>query len=700
MPDNDPMDCAGHGTHVAGIIAAQPNNPYGFTGAAPEVTLGAYRVLGCAGSVANDVLIAGFNMAYQDGANIITASIGGASGWSEDPWAVVVSRIVDKGVPCTIAAGNSGADGLFYASGAADGLDATAVASFDNTVSPTLLDISTYTIAKGAAQQFGWTPSDIDNWAGVKLPLYAPSLNTTIEDGGCDPYPANTPDLSGNIVLVRRGACTFVQKANNAIAKGAKYFIVYNNVEGAIDMSLTGVNPGLLGAAMVTPETGVAWINALAAKKTVTLSMVADAKAKKELINPVNTASGGGLSTFTSWGPTWEMGLKPQFGAPGGSIISTYPVALGSYAVLSGTSMATPLTAGIFALIAEVRGTFNPKTIEDVISANAQPQVFNDGTGFYDFKAPVPQQGGGLIQAYDAAFATTLLTPSGLSFNDTDYFVECRNFTLTNTGKKAITYKISSVPAVTMYTLGTNGTVYPDAFPNEPVDGTGAISFSENSVNLHPGESATIDVLAKQPAGLDAARLPLWSGWVAVNGTDGSSLSIPYQGLAGSLRHAIVLGSDGAYIANSTAAIAAAAGEDPTLPAPAANNALFVLPAQGTNITTLSNTTIVPAIEVDLALGSRLIVAHAVPLTKPAPKGTYNYMGYQVLGEIAQFPVTLATRGGNPSLWAGQFTNNKYAPAGAYKVVVHALHLQGDVNNPKDWDAAETQEFKIKYASS
>jgi subtilisin family serine protease len=66
----------GHGTHVSGIIAAQ-TNPYGFLGAAPDVTLGAYRVFGCSGSAGNDVLIAAYNQAYEDGADIITASIGG-----------------------------------------------------------------------------------------------------------------------------------------------------------------------------------------------------------------------------------------------------------------------------------------------------------------------------------------------------------------------------------------------------------------------------------------------------------------------------------------------------------------------------------------------------------------------------------------------------------------------------------------------
>ena len=55
IPDDDPMDCLGHGTHVAGIIAAS-NDPY-VLGVAPNATLGIYKVFGCADSVANDVLI-------------------------------------------------------------------------------------------------------------------------------------------------------------------------------------------------------------------------------------------------------------------------------------------------------------------------------------------------------------------------------------------------------------------------------------------------------------------------------------------------------------------------------------------------------------------------------------------------------------------------------------------------------------------
>ncbi len=38
-------------------------------------------------------------------------SLGASSGWAEDPLAVVLSRIARTGVSCTVAAGNSGAQG-------------------------------------------------------------------------------------------------------------------------------------------------------------------------------------------------------------------------------------------------------------------------------------------------------------------------------------------------------------------------------------------------------------------------------------------------------------------------------------------------------------------------------------------------------------------------------------------------------------
>ena len=82
VPDSDPMDCNGHGTHVSGIIGADPN-PYNFTGIVPNATIGMWKVTGCGGTVANDIMISGFNMAFEAGVDVISSSIDFDDGWAE-----------------------------------------------------------------------------------------------------------------------------------------------------------------------------------------------------------------------------------------------------------------------------------------------------------------------------------------------------------------------------------------------------------------------------------------------------------------------------------------------------------------------------------------------------------------------------------------------------------------------------------------
>lgn len=163
-----------------------------------------------------------------------------------------MSRIVEAGVPCTVSAGNDGALGLFYASTASNGKRVTSVASIDNWVTPILLIDSFFSVDGGDAETFGYVVGEPSEWAGVKLPLWALSFDTTDPANGCDPFPADTPDLSDKIVLIRRGTCTFVQKVTNAANAGAKYVLFYNNVPaGATGPSVVDVKP-ILGVGMVS----------------------------------------------------------------------------------------------------------------------------------------------------------------------------------------------------------------------------------------------------------------------------------------------------------------------------------------------------------------------------------------------------------------------------------------------------------------
>ncbi len=109
--DNDPDDDNGHGTHVAGIIAAEINNGYGIAGLA-QVSIMAEKVLNEHGYGTVDNLIQGIIHAADSGADILNLSLGTYqySSALED----AVNYAYDKGCVLVAAAGNDDTDRLHY----------------------------------------------------------------------------------------------------------------------------------------------------------------------------------------------------------------------------------------------------------------------------------------------------------------------------------------------------------------------------------------------------------------------------------------------------------------------------------------------------------------------------------------------------------------------------------------------------------
>jgi subtilisin family serine protease/ribosomal protein L24E len=122
-------DPLGHGTHVAGIIAARANNGVGVAGAAPGARILPVRVLGGDGSGYMSDVAKGIIWATDHGANVISMSLGGPSPADGVRTAMQYAR--SKGVPVFVAAGNNALSGnpVVYPAAYAE---ATAVGSVDS----------------------------------------------------------------------------------------------------------------------------------------------------------------------------------------------------------------------------------------------------------------------------------------------------------------------------------------------------------------------------------------------------------------------------------------------------------------------------------------------------------------------------------------------------------------------------------------
>jgi len=103
-----PKDCNGHGTHVAGTVAARDNS-LDVVGIVPGAPLTAVKVLGCSGSGSYSDVIKGIDWVAANAVKpaVANMSLGGGASTAVDD---AVRSAADSGVVFAIAAGNSGVD--------------------------------------------------------------------------------------------------------------------------------------------------------------------------------------------------------------------------------------------------------------------------------------------------------------------------------------------------------------------------------------------------------------------------------------------------------------------------------------------------------------------------------------------------------------------------------------------------------------
>lgn len=375
--DNDPMESkisSGmptlHGTHVAGVIAANGK----IKGVAPEAELIAYRALGPGGNGTTEQVIAAIEQAIKDKVDIVNLSLGNSVNGPDLPISLALNKAVENGITAVASSGNSGPNRWTV------GSPGTASKAISVGASTPPMKIP-YLLIPGNRKIRMEPMHGAKDW-NIDHP-------TELVFGGLG-YAKELTNVKGKIVLLERGKLTFTQKVKNAEKAGAKAVIIYNNTNGSFIGNLEATSP--LPVTSITKKEGeqIKKISNLVAR-TISIE-------EKDI-----------LADFSSRGPvtsTWE--IKPDVVAPGVAINSTIP---GGYLELQGTSMAAPHVAGACALIKQAHPDWGPEEIKAALMNTAKPITNQKGIAYKTF-----EQGAGRIQPIHAIKAESLVMPGSLQF--------------------------------------------------------------------------------------------------------------------------------------------------------------------------------------------------------------------------------------------------------------------------------------------
>jgi len=377
--DQDPMETLAaqgaptlHGTHVAGIIAANGK----IKGVAPEATILAYRALGPGGSGTTEQVIAAIDQAIKDNVDIVNLSLGNNVNGPDLPISLALNKAVEKGVIAVTSSGNSGPNSWTV------GSPGTASKAISVGASTPTMEIP-YIDAGGLRLR-------LEPLHGSKDWDFNRSYEMVYAGIG---KPEELTDADGKIVLLERGELSFTEKAVNASKAGAVAAIIFNNTKGTFF--------GNLEADVSIPVSAISKEKGEEIKKKITkgkLLVRTEIHEEKDI-----------LADFSSRGPvtsTWE--IKPDVLAPGVAINSTVP---GGYLPLQGTSMAAPHVAGACALIKQAHPDWGPEKVKAALMNTAVSLDNRRGEPYRAF-----EQGAGRIQIEKALKTNVLAMPASLQF--------------------------------------------------------------------------------------------------------------------------------------------------------------------------------------------------------------------------------------------------------------------------------------------
>lgn len=379
-----PLDTNGHGTQVAGVIAADGQ----AVGVAPKSKILAYKVSQDGEGVSSGLIIRAIDRAIEDGADIINISLGINKTNAEIDRAV--DKALDHGILVVAAAGNDGPDaGSIGSPGRSRGA-VTVGATYNNLTSSLAATLDV------ADKQYVVIPM-----ADSPMPD-GPIRSGIVHAGHAGADDLRDRDLRGMILLAERGSVPgeilyFSSKEANAADAGAAALIIYNN------------EPGTFLGQLVhefVPEGYVPRIPVVSIGRADGLEIL------DGLDKPGNAVldlfhNPDFVAHFSSRGPVSMFYVKPDIVAPGAYINTTQSNA--GYNFTSGTSYAAPHVSGAAALLMEKNSDLPPRDIRSLLLTTAKPvhDAYNEPLSMNDV-------GAGRLDIANAFGAGLLIRPPSL----------------------------------------------------------------------------------------------------------------------------------------------------------------------------------------------------------------------------------------------------------------------------------------------
>ena len=568
--DSNASDPYGHGTACAGCAAGRYVEVqdglflYKLLGAAPGAYLCNYKIYSQNGpegpGMYDSSILNAIDAAVNDGMDILSLSFGSTKGIlkpaEEDSQVQAIENAIEAGVVVTVAAGNEGytyetdEQGNFLpetfglvpmsVSSPGNAPDAITVGAVDN--ERDLITVKHLTIYAGDSEELNLLYDNthfefgLDSQVGQNIFNFPKTEIVDLADYTSDELACNDLngiDLSGKVVLVKRGDCYFCQKIKHCQEAGAAAVIVYNNkAEGEegggvlnMDTSISTSCPFMLNIPgfFISKENGEALKQLLASSSDpVYMSYFAELEYSK--------IASGYKTLFSSTGPTkFDYFLKPDVAAPGQRIMaptqddnnSSDMYSATGFGETQGTSFSTPYTAGIVAAFKSLYPDLTPAEIKGILctATNFGYDLYQSKKGlsnvFYTNGFAIPTfLGGGIVQMDKAVAAKLTLMPSNISFGNVDTAQSTKGkatlsktFTVKNISDKTISF----IPSI--LDICANSKVYATVSPT-------------TKQTLNPGESVNITLTAHYT---DPAATHLM-GFVVLTDNYGNEYKLPYYG--------------------------------------------------------------------------------------------------------------------------------------------------------------------------